>query len=90
MTFRQIVIEGISAGEDANLLSYVQTDGTFGRCLLAAFVFVKSSLAINAKSPAAPLHIAVLKGGPSSERPYLKSARAVAEALRNGGHKVTK
>ena len=37
-----------------------------------------------------PLKIAVLKGGPSSEREIsLESAAAVSQALRDGGHQVT-
>ncbi|WDE98770.1 UDP-N-acetylmuramate dehydrogenase [Lentisphaera profundi] len=76
-----------SADEYARLMEYVQS-GIYNACgiRLQQEVVFSDQRKINAVKA---LKITVLKGGPSSERPIsLKSAEAVAKALRDGGHKV--
>lgn len=77
-----------SADEYARLMEYVQ-QGVYDACgiRLQQEVVFSDKRKINVVKA---LKIAVLKGGPSSERPIsLQSAEAVAKALRDGGHEVT-
>ena len=77
-----------SSSEYAELMRQVQTKiyEATGIILQQEVVFSDSTKIQAVK----PLHIAVLKGGPSSEREIsLESGAAVAKALRGGGHKVT-
>ena len=84
-----IVNRGKGTEEDfANLLETVQKT-IYEKCgiILQNEVVFSTERKI---SMIKPLHIAVLKGGVSSEREIsLQSAQAVAKALRQGGHKVT-
>ena len=77
-----------SSSEYAELMRQLQTKiyEATGIILQQEVVFSDSTKIQAVK----PLHIAVLKGGPSSEREIsLESGAAVAKALRGGGHKVT-
>ncbi|MDD7984190.1 D-alanine--D-alanine ligase [Lentisphaera marina] len=76
-----------SADEYARIMEYVQ-QGVYDACgiRLQQEVVFSDNRKINVVKA---LKIAVLKGGPSSERSIsLQSAEAVAKALRDGGHTV--
>ena len=79
---------GASEEEYARLLEKVQSK-IFEECGIVLKNEVVFSTGREIKT-VKPLHIVVLKGGPSSEREIsIKSGTAVAEALRDGGHTVT-